>query len=81
MTSRTLRAWMLLLPKHVDDADDVEQCRGPDEKNSLLVGIGPEVAIGLQSHQECRLDGNKHHDEVGGLDVGQVVIAGAWLVR
>ena len=55
----------LLLPEHIDDANDIEQRGRTHEQNSLLVGVGPEFAVRLQGHQERRLDRHEHHDEVG----------------
>src|SRR4029079_11622511 len=61
-----------LLPEHVDDADDIEERSGPYEQDSLLVGIGPEFAVRLKGHEESRFDGNEHHDEVGGVNAGEL---------
>ncbi len=77
ITSLHVAGLALLLPEDVDDADDVEQRGGADQQDALLVGVGPELGVGLQGHEEGRLDGDEHHDEVGRFKLGQAVIAGA----
>src|ERR1700678_1552808 len=53
-----------LLPKNIDDADDVKQSGGAHEQDALLIGVGPERGVVLESDQKGWLDGNEHHDEV-----------------